>query len=210
MPRILDGQGATEATTTNMGHAVGTGLLTPAEETTVAEQLGNLQLLGDFGLRTLSTDNPGYNPIGYHTGSIWAHDSAIAASSLAGAGYADVAGRIMRGLLAASAFCDFRLPELFGGESTPAGPIPYPASCRPQAWAAAAGPGVLAASLGIRPDLPRRRISISPLAPGPFGALRVDGIRLGSFGTMSVAVDADGRVVDLTVPAGIEVITSGT
>lgn len=54
-------------------------------------------------------------------------------------GPTDEARTVAEGLLDAARRFDMRLPELFGGEEgrPSATPMPYPASCRPQAWAAA-------------------------------------------------------------------------
>ncbi|MGB3595075.1 MAG: glycogen debranching N-terminal domain-containing protein [Ornithinimicrobium sp.] len=129
--RPVDGVGS------NMGHALATGLLTPTEEAHVARRLMRPDLLRDFGIATLSCDNPAYNPTGYHTGSVWTHDSAIILRGLADAGFTAEADQVHQALVRLSARSNHRLPELIAGESVGHHPVPYPASCRPQAWAAA-------------------------------------------------------------------------
>ena len=64
----------------------GTGLLTADESERVAATLGAPHMMGPLGIRTLSADNPAYNPLGYHTGSVWTHDTAICAHGLARSG----------------------------------------------------------------------------------------------------------------------------
>jgi glycogen debranching enzyme len=90
----------------------------------------------------MATDSTGYWPLSYHGGSVWAHDSAIVIGGLARSGHGDVARRLAADLLDAAATFGYRMPELFGGTTKGprpgSAPIPYPASCRPQAWAAAA------------------------------------------------------------------------
>jgi len=135
--RPVDGVGS------NMGHVLGTGLLTPAESSRVVARLLRPDMLRDFGIGTLSSENPAYNPIGYHTGSVWAHDTAIAAAGMAQAGFADEAAVVAERLVRLGAASDYRLPELCGGEPVGRRPVPYPAACRPQAWAAAAAMVVL-------------------------------------------------------------------
>src|SRR5690606_12560881 len=91
--RPVDGVGS------NMGHVLGTGLLTTEEEQRVVDRLMRPDMLREFGIATLSADNPAYNPAGYHTGSIWTHDTAIALHGLARTGHRDEAGRVVRALL---------------------------------------------------------------------------------------------------------------
>jgi len=96
------------------------------------------------------------------------------------------------------------MPELHGGEQRTPGrvPLPYPAACRPQAWAAAAVVGVVAAMLGLHPDVPAGRLTLTPMRPAPFGPLEVRGLRIGA-GALSVRVAADGTPTVLAAPHGL-------
>lgn len=127
----------------NMGHALGTGLLTPEEARLVVRRLMRPDLLRDFGIATLSRDNPAYNPVGYHTGSVWTHDTAIAMLGMAKEGFHDEAREVARRLLRLATATRYRFPELCGGEPVGNAPVPYPASCRPQGWAAASAAALL-------------------------------------------------------------------
>jgi glycogen debranching enzyme len=189
--------------TSNIGHLLGTGLLDADEEARVARWLSNPALASDFGLRTLATTAAGYHPISYHAGSVWPHDTAIAALGLVRSGHPEVAARFVGGLLAAGERFDFRLPELYGGDDDP---LPYPASCRPQAWAAAVGPALVTALLGLEPDAPAGYIRLRPVSPSPVGAYTVRGLRVAG-GTLDVRVDAAGRATVEAAPAGVEVRT---
>jgi glycogen debranching enzyme len=200
--RPVDGVGS------NMGHALGTGLLSTAESARVARTLASPDVLGPLGIRTLSAANPAYNPLGYHTGSVWTHDSAICAHGLARAGHPDVATRVVSALVDVAAASGYRWPELFGGEPVGDTPAPYPASCRPQAWAAASAGMLLSTVLGLRPDVPAGRLELAPLPHSPFGAVRVDGLRLAGQ-PLSVEVDAAGEVVAVVAPPGIDVVVTG-
>ncbi|MFF3788358.1 amylo-alpha-1,6-glucosidase [Streptomyces sp. NPDC001933] len=122
-----------DAVTSNLGHLLGTGLLNLQEEAAVADRLLIPGLADAFGLRTHATSNGGYNPLGYHIGSVWPHDTAIAVQGLARAGFPDHARRLAENLIAVGPAYDSRLPELFAGtaRSASALPAPYPASCRP-------------------------------------------------------------------------------
>lgn len=127
----------------NMGHGLGTGLFTAEEARTVVDRLMRPDLLRPFGIGTLSRDNPGYNPIGYHTGSVWTHDTAIAMLGMAREGYLEEATEVARRLLRLATATGFRFPELVGGEPVGTAAVPYPAACRPQGWSAASAAGLL-------------------------------------------------------------------
>ncbi len=132
----LDGEKRrVDALTSNIGHLLGTGLLDAEEELLVARRVSGPELDSGLGLRTMSCADAGYSPLSYHCGSVWPHDTAIVIAGLAKAGRAEHAAGLVEGLLRASVAFDQRLPELYSGEGAP---VPYPASCRPQAWSAAA------------------------------------------------------------------------
>jgi glycogen debranching enzyme len=180
----------------NMGHLLGTGLLDADEERTVAAVLAGEDLNSGFGLRTLSTAMTRFNPLGYHTGSVWPHDTAMTIQGLFATGYSEVASSYVDGLIRAAEAFDYRLPELYGGRGTDAEstPTPYPLSCRPQAWAAASAVAVLVAALGIEPDVPAGALAINPATIAPWTKLRFDGLRVGD-GTLSVRLEGDSAEV---------------
>ncbi|MGY0006939.1 amylo-alpha-1,6-glucosidase, partial [Micromonospora sp. I033] len=169
-----------DSLTSNIGHLLGTGLLSDAESAQVAALLSTEALAGGFGLRTMSTDDAGFSPLSYHCGSIWAHDTAIVLGGLARAGHREAALRLADGLLAAAEAFDYRLPELYGGDdrATLGRPVPYPAACHPQAWSAASAVLLLQAGLGLYPDVPAGRVDLRPLAGPELGALTAEGLRI--------------------------------
>ena len=199
--RVVDGVGS------NMGHALGTGMLRPDESARVAATLGAPDMLGPLGIRTLSADNPAYNPLGYHTGSVWTHDTAICAHGLARSGHPHEAGRAVAALVDVAAASGYRWPELFGAEPVGGRPAPYPASCRPQAWAAASAGLIVSTVLGLRADAPNGRLVLSPLPDPPGGALRVEGLRVAGL-PVTVEVSATGQVVAVDAPDGLEVVAA--
>ncbi|MGB7819468.1 MAG: glycogen debranching N-terminal domain-containing protein [Ornithinibacter sp.] len=206
----LDGRGrAIDGVGSNMGHALGTGLLTAEEDDVVARRLAAPDLLGPLGIGTLSRHNPAYNPLGYHTGSVWTHDTAIGARGLAKVGHGSTAARVLRSLVDVAAASGYRWPELYSSEPVLDVPAPYPASCRPQAWAAASAGLVLTAALGLSADVPRGLVHLSPMREAPFGALTVEGLRVAG-GALRVEVDAMGSVVDVEAPSGITVVCADT
>ena len=190
----LDGEKRpVDALSSNIGHLLGTGLLTAEESAAVAARLGAPDMNSGFGLRTMSSTAGGYGPLTYHCGSVWPHDTAIAIAGLAREGHGDVAASLVLGVLAAGESFDWRLPELFAGDGTDTvrRALAYPASCRPQAWAAASSVAVLSAVLGLRPDVPAGRLEVRPARPAPLGAVHAAGLRVGQ-DRIDVTVAADG------------------
>ncbi|WP_327005883.1 amylo-alpha-1,6-glucosidase [Dactylosporangium sp. NBC_01737] len=187
----------------NMGHLLGTGLLSAAESAAVAGWLARLR--SPFGVRTLAASSGGYDPGSYHAGSVWPHDTAIALLGLARDGHRQEAAALIGALLSAAQRFDYRLPELYGGDDDA---TPYPPACRPQAWAAAVGPAILTALLGLDVDVPAGRITFDPLRPSPVGAFRVRGLKVAG-GELDVTVDADGAVTVHNGPVGVAFLLAG-
>ena len=183
-----------DAPASNMGHLLGTGILDPGEAAAVADRLIHPSMASGFGLRTMSTTAGGYSPLSYHCGSVWPHDTAIAVHGLLRAGFPEHAADLAGQLLAAAHAFDGRMPELFGGfdRSQETTPLPYPASCRPQAWSAAAAVVLLQTALGWEVDIPGGWFRLSPI--GAFGALRVTGLRVGD---VDFSVSIDGRTISV-------------
>lgn len=208
----VDGAGEpVDGAASNIGHLLGTGLLTRDEEEQVARRLRELD--SGWGLRTLSGKVKGFNPLSYHAGSVWPHDTAIAILGLARTGFDDLAADLLGGLVAASPYFAFRLPELYGGYTADP-PVPYPSSCRPQAWAAAASAAMVTALLGMDVDVPAGTVRLRPLslrsgALSGAGDLAVDNIRVGAE-AMGVRVARDGSVEITRSPAGLTVTTAPT
>ncbi|WP_290864012.1 glycogen debranching N-terminal domain-containing protein [Hamadaea sp.] len=196
-----------DALTSNIGHLLGTGMLTAEESTRVAELLASPELAGGYGLRTMSDRDGGYNPLSYHCGSVWAHDTAIAVSGLAAEGHADAAAVLTEGLLTAAEAVGYRLPELHGGDARTdlRHPTPYPASCQPQAWSAASAVAILHAASGLRPDVPAGQVTLRPLAGAPLGGFTVRGLRLAGR-RVSVTVGRDGAASLSGTPSALAVL----
>ena len=205
--RVAAGTRPLEHPADGLGQPLGTGLLDPDEAAVIAARLGAPDLDSGYGLRTLTTNSPRFSPLSYHGGAVWPHDTAIAARGLLLEGQDDVAAALLTGLLAGAGAFDNRLPELYAGvQSDQSAPLPYPASCRPQAWSAAAGTCVATLALGLRPDVPNGRLTLRPSTVRPWGELSVDGLRLGSH-QLSVTVRRDGSVAAATSHPEVTVIT---
>jgi len=186
----------------NPGHCLWTGILPADIAAQVARRLAQPDLRTAWGLRTLGSAEVAYDPLSYHRGSIWPHDTAIAAAGMARAGEPGPALRLAEGLLRVSAETGWRLPELYGGldDADVPFPVPLPVACSPQAWSAAAPLSLLRTVLGLEPDVPAGEVAVAPILPA--GArLAVTGIALGD-ATLNLVVEGD-RIVDADVPPGL-------
>ena len=142
-----------DSLTSNIGHLLWSGIVDKEKAARVADQLVGERLFSGWGVRTMAQGENAYNPIGYHVGTVWPHDSAFVALGLRRYGYHEAAARIARGLLEAAVFFDARLPEAFAGfaHSITRCPVEYPTACSPQAWAAGTPLLLLRVLLGLRP-----------------------------------------------------------
>ncbi len=164
----------------NIGQLLWSGIVPESRADAIAEALLGEEVWSGWGIRTMSTADAGYNPLGYHIGTVWPHDCSLIAQGLARYGRWEDAGRIARAMLEASAHFDHRLPEVFAGlpRSAAPFPIPYPAACSPQAWAAGAAVLLLQVLLGLRPD--RRTRTLEAAVPAGaadwLGPARLSGV----------------------------------
>jgi glycogen debranching enzyme len=198
-----------DSLTSNIGHCLWTGIVDEDKALRVAEKLVSPAMFTGWGLRTLSRDSPGYNPISYHCGSVWPHDTAIVAAGLARYGYDGAAQKLIFGLFDAAQSQGGRLPELFSGLDRGELPVPvgYPTSCSPQAWAAASPLLCLRTLLRLDPWVPYGKTWLSPNLPEEIGYLKVSGIPLaGSRVTVEVGSEVPGGVVVTGLPPEIELI----
>ncbi|HTF55555.1 MAG TPA: glycogen debranching N-terminal domain-containing protein [Pseudonocardia sp.] len=182
-----------DSITSNMAHCLWCGILDADKAAAVAALLAGRTLNSGFGLRTLATDMGAYNPMSYHNGSVWPHDTAIAVAGLMRYGFISQAQDLALGLLDAATHLGGRLPELFCGFDRDEFdlPIPYPTSCSPQAWAAAAPRLVLRSLLRLQPDLPRHEVRLAPAVPERLLPLRLENVPLAG-ARMEITVRSDG------------------
>jgi glycogen debranching enzyme len=137
-----------------------------------------------------------YNPLSYHNGTVWPHDTALAAWGLARAGFTDLAHLFGRSLIEAAATLDYSLPEVFAGyaRAETAFPVAYPTAAKPQAWAAGAPILCLTLLLGLRPDpIAGALTSSTPdTAPEWLEGTRLEGVR--ALGRVWAAEVRNGRI----------------
>jgi glycogen debranching enzyme len=168
------------ALASNMGHCLWSGIVADDHAAAAAERLAAPDLWTGWGIRTMASSEVAFDPTSYHCGSVWPHDTAIGIAGIAAAGHRETTHRMVEGLLAAADQSDGRLPELFLGlarDDVPI-PVPYPTSCSPQAWSAAAPLLLLRVLLGLAPDVPAGVVGIAPVLPPGTSTLEVRGVRL--------------------------------
>ena len=180
----------------NQGHCLWTGIVDDDKAASVAEVLLSPAMFSGWGVRTLASTEPAYNPVSYHCGSVWPHDNAIIAAGLVRYGHTDAAHRVMRGILDVADNNRGRLPELFSGlDRNELGvPAAYPTSCEPQAWAAAVPLMFLRLLLRFDPSVTDGLLHVDPILPTWITELQVEGVPLGG---SRVAVDVDGDRVEV-------------
>ncbi|RBO96753.1 amylo-alpha-1,6-glucosidase [Nocardia puris] len=200
-----------DALTSNSAHCLWAGIASDEHAAELVRQLAKEEMDTGFGLRTLASNMGAYNPMSYHCGSVWPHDTAIAVAGLLRYGHVpgavELATRLAGGLLDAAAAFDGRLPELFCGfpRARFAVPVPYPTSCSPQAWASAAPLLLVRSFLGLNPDVPNRTLRVRPRLPESWGRVTLTALRLGD---LSVDVEAEGSTVhSVRLPDDWQLIT---
>jgi glycogen debranching enzyme len=188
--------------TSNAGHCLYCEIADPDKAAAVAERLMAPDMFCGWGVRTLSSASPAYNPMSYHNGSVWPHDNAIIAAGLKRYGFSQAAARIAGALFdVGTAARDFRLPELYCGfDREPAGSVvAYPVACIPQAWAAAAPFMLLQAMLGISARAPDGALAISkPVLPDWLSRVELRRLRVGE-AVVSLAFERDGGVAGFSL-----------
>ena len=170
--------------TSNPGHCLFSGIASPERARRLADTLMSDAMFAGWGVRTVAAGERRYNPMSYHNGSVWPHDSALVAAGLARYGHAGAAARIMGAMLDLSQSVDgHRLPELLCGFHRRGGEHPtlYPVACAPQAWAAGAVYLLLAACLGLRIDAAEHRLSLHHATlPDSLEWVRLTNLSIGS------------------------------
>lgn len=192
----------------NMGHCLWTGIVPPERAGQVADTLTAPEMFSGFGVRTLATTASTYNPVSYHNGAVWPHDTALAVAGLSRYGFADHARLVRSGLLRAARYFNGRLPELFCGFSAAEKPrpVPYPTSCSPQAWAAATPYELLRAALRMEVCVPHGVMHAAPV-PASLAPVDIQGLTVGMRRVDLHADDVGVRVDGL--PSGMIVRLDG-
>ena len=168
------------AMTTNPGHCLLCGIIDRDKAAPLVARLLAPDMRSGWGLRTLSADEPQFNPMSYHNGTVWPHDTSLVIAGMGRAGFPAEANQVIGELFdAARAFPSLRLPELYCGFPRHAALDPAPA------WLlAAAGLGAatgLAEGAGklIGRFLPRGVVDLAKqVGASPFQAIGLDPMEL--------------------------------
>ncbi|MCG6137192.1 MAG: amylo-alpha-1,6-glucosidase [Nostoc sp. LLA-1] len=180
----LDGDGQqVRSITSNPGHCLNLGIFTPEKAYSVAERLRAPDMFNGWGIRTLSSLSPAYNPMGYHVGSVWPHDNSLIAVGLRSLGLIDQALEVFQGLFDMTSQQPYqRPPELFcgyerNGDHTP---VQYPVACTPQAWATGTIFQLLQMVVNLVPDAQNNCLRIiDPALPESINRLSLHNLRVG-------------------------------
>ena len=174
----VDGDGALcTPQASNVGHLLFSGLPSAERAALVSRRLLSEDFDSGWGLRTLAAGTSRFNPMSYHNGSVWPHDTAVCVAGMARYGERRGAARVMGDMYKASRFFGLRMPELLCGFPRRAGepPIAYPVTCMPQAWSAASVFMLLQACLGLSIDAAKREVRVvRPTLPHGIDTLCVE------------------------------------
>ena len=162
-----------DSLTSNIGHLLWSGIADEDKAGSCVRHLMSDALFSGWGIRTMANGEASYNPIGYHVGTVWPHDTSFIAWGLRRYGYRAEAARLASGVLEAAEFFNFRLPEAFGGYSRQITryPVEYPTACSPQAWATGAPLLMLRTLLGLESD--GKHLIVDPAVPQTIGRLEL-------------------------------------
>ena len=188
--------------TSNAGHLLWTGLVSDSRAPLVARRLMADDLFTGWGVRTLASGERLYNPMSYHNGSVWPHDTAIAAGGMRRYGMADAFITLATSLFeAVLQFEHIRMPELLCGFSRvdDYGPTQYPVACAPQAWAAGVVFMLIGAMLGLAPDAAANQLTLNrPRLPGWLSWVELRNLRLrDSRMTLRASQGQDGAAIEM-------------
>ncbi len=183
-----------DALASNNGHLLWSGIIDKSKARAVARHLLGPRLFSGWGVRTLAEGEGRYNPIGYHTGTVWPFDNSFVAWGLRRYGFKDEAAVIAAGILDAAEFFDGRLPEAFGGypRKQTKYPVQYPTACSPQAWSTGTPLLLLRTMLGLEPH--GEHLIVDPALPSEIGHIALLDIpgrwrRIDAFGRGRVEVE---------------------
>jgi glycogen debranching enzyme len=167
----------------NQGHLLWSSAVSRERAQAIRDTLMSERMFSGWGIRTLAEGEPAFNPVGYHLGTVWPHDTAMIGVGLRRYGFDEDAMALLEGLLESAARSEnFRLPELYAGfgRSDFDTPVPYPVACHPQAWAAGAIPYLGRAVTGVDADGLANRLRIRrPSMTHWLRTVEIDGLRIG-------------------------------
>lgn len=207
----LDQNGVCDVISSNPAQALWSGIVDQDKARDVVGRIFERDMFSGWGIRTLSSMEKRYNPLGYHNGTVWPHDNSLIAMGLCKYGYKEELSVLFTSMYEAAAYYPrYRLPELFGGFHREEYDIPikYPVACSPQAWSAGSIPYMLTSSLGFFPDALNKRLTlVKPSLPPWLHKVRINKLIIGKAHTQlefqrageSTLVNVVGKRGDLEV-----------
>jgi glycogen debranching enzyme len=179
-----------DSLTSNIGHLLWSGIVPEEKAALIAQHIMSKEMFSGWGIRTMAMGEAGFNPIEYHNGTVWPHDSVFVAAGLAKYGFREEASKVVSAVLQASVFFRFRLPEVFAGyeRSRTVYPVEYPTASSPQAWAAGSPLHGIRVILGLEPK--GEVLTSAPVLPKVIGLLAVHGIP-GRWGRADVVAERE-------------------
>ena len=168
----------------NAGQCLWGGIADQDKAERTAKRLLQEDMWSGWGIRTLSSKNPAYNPYMYQLGSVWPQDNGIIAAGFKRYGMANEANKVIRGIFdAIDCFDSYRPPEVFAGvkrEGQVDFPVLYPAGANiPQAWATGSVFHMVRTILGLRADAPHKKLYVQPTLPNWIPELTLKHMRVG-------------------------------
>jgi glycogen debranching enzyme len=200
--------------TSNAGQCLLSGIVSPTKAAKLVNTLMQSDMYSGWGLRTLSSHAVRYNPMSYHNGSVWPHDTALVAAGMARYGFFSEASQLMNGLFNACLFIDLhRLPELFCGFPCRHGepPTAYPVACVPQAWSVASVFLLVQSCLQLTVDAPGKTLFLdNPQLPSYLKTLTIKNLKVeeGIFNLQFTKHENDVGIVTLSKPDDWKIIVS--
>ncbi len=169
--------------TCDPGHCLTTGIIDSSLAEHVMRRMMQPDLFTGWGLRTLSSKHPAFDPFSYHRGSVWPVEHGSFVMGFMRYGYHDAVNTLARGIFdAAQMFAFHRLPEVFSGhQRDEAHPFPalYPKTCWPQAWSASSVFALMQAMLGLYPYAPLNLLIVDPHLPVWLPEITVTNLHVG-------------------------------
>jgi len=197
----LDGEGALCAPhASNPGHLLFVGLPSPERAALVTQRLLSPDFDSGWGVRTLAKGSARFNPMSYHNGSVWPHDTGLALAGMSRYGERAGVAKVLHNLFEAGRDFEMRMPELICGFAREAAepPIAYPVACLPQAWAAGSAFMMIQACLGLSIDAGRREVRlVRPHLPAGVHELSLHGLTVDG-GCIDIVVQRHGTDIAVT------------